>query len=307
MNVINNDVNRLARIRELDLTEFLETLGHPVIERRKNNTDYWYLSPLRNERTASFHVDRLNNEWFDFGLMMGGNPIDFCLHYYQCSISQLLERFANSTYKSLVKFDRNLHRARADLDSKLIMKEARPLYAYPLKNYLHERSIPIVIADVFCKEVSYELNGRLYYGIGFRNNAGGWEIRNKNFKQSSAPKDITCLGAGASSCHVFEGFMDFLSYRALHPYEDPHSVDYVVLNGAGLFDRALPFLLSHERVHLWLDRDVTGLAYRDYALGLSSHFVDESALYANFKDLNDWLQHKGEVPRVRQKIGLHAV
>jgi hypothetical protein len=39
------------------------------------------------------------------------------------------------------------------LDSKLLVKEVRPLYAYPLKNYLHERSIPVAVADAFCKEV----------------------------------------------------------------------------------------------------------------------------------------------------------
>jgi hypothetical protein len=47
------------------------------------------------------------------------------------------------------------------------------------------------------------------------------------------------------------------------------------------------------------------LAYRDYALGLDKRFVDESGLYAKFKDLNDWLRHKGEVPKVRQRTGLH--
>ena len=97
--------------------------------------------------------------------------------------------------------------------------------------------------------------------------------------------------------------MDFLSYQALHPYEDPSTVDFVVLNGAGLFDRALPFLEQHQRVHLWLDRDVTGLAYRDYALSLGSRFQDESDLYEKFKDLNDWLRNKGEVKKPILRLG----
>ena len=97
--------------------------------------------------------------------------------------------------------------------------------------------------------------------------------------------------------------MDFLSYQALHPYEDPRTVDFVVLNGAGLFDRALPFLEQHSQVHLWLDRDVTGLAYRDYALSLGSRFQDESGLYEKFKDLNDWLRNKGEVKKPVLRLG----
>jgi hypothetical protein len=293
-----NEVLSLSRIRELDLAYLLDMLGHEPVARKKNDTDYWYLSPLRNERTASFHVDRAANEWYDFGLMAGGNPVDFLLRYHQCSIAELLERMNVSfSPHQLYLFEQELHEGRVGSDSKLVVKEVRPLYAYPLKNYLHERSIPIAVADAFCKEISYEINGRSYYGIGFQNDAGGWEIRNQNFKQSSAPKDITCLGSGAGAAHVFEGFMDFLSYRTLHLYEDPKSVDYVVLNGAGLFDRALPFLESHSRVHLWLDRDMTGLAYRDYALSLGGRFVDESGRYEKFKDLNDWLRHKGEVKK----------
>jgi hypothetical protein len=301
---ITNEVFSLTRLRELDLAYLLEMLGHDVVSRKKNDTDYWYLSPLRNERTASFHVNRQTNEWYDFGIMAGGNPVDFLLHYHRCSLTELLDRMNVSfSPQQLTIHDPDLHEGRAGSDSKLIVNEVRRLYAYPLKNYLHERSIPIVIAESFCREVSYEINGRSYYGIGFGNDAGGWEIRNQNFKLSSTPKDITCLRTGAASVHVFEGFMDFLSYQALHPYEDPRTVDFVVLNGAGLFDRALPFLEQHSRVHLWLDRDVTGLAYTKYALSLGSRFVDESGFYEKFKDLNDWLQHKGEVRKPALRLG----
>ncbi|MCH5684068.1 hypothetical protein LWM68_07155 [Niabella sp. W65] len=42
------------------------------------------------------------------------------------------------------------------------------------------------IADRYCREVRYELNGKVYYGIGFRNDLGGFEIRNPYFKASSS-------------------------------------------------------------------------------------------------------------------------
>lgn len=300
---LNEHALRLAEIRGMDLTGYLEKLGCPVIKRRKNDTDYWYLSPLREERTASFHVNRLTNEWYDFGLMAGGNAVDFCLQFFKCTIPELLEKFAPSfSLHQVPVFDKSLHEGRVGAESKLIVKDLRPLYAYPLKNYLHERLIPVAVADKFCKEVVYEIDGRSYYGIGFKNDSGGWEIRNKNAKMSSAPKDITCLSYDASSVQVFEGFMDFLSYMTLHPYQEPWSTDFVVLNGAGLFDRALPFLLQYEKVHLWLDRDVTGLAYRDYALSRGKQFVDESSFYEKFKDLNDWLRCKGEVQELQQKV-----
>ena len=33
-----------------------------------NNNDYWYLSPLRNEKEASFKINRSKNTWYDHGI-----------------------------------------------------------------------------------------------------------------------------------------------------------------------------------------------------------------------------------------------
>ncbi|MDO3641348.1 toprim domain-containing protein [Mucilaginibacter sp. L3T2-6] len=305
MERFGNDLFSLAGIRETDMVGYLAKLGFKPEAIKKKGTDYWYLSPLRNESTASFHVDTVSNSWYDFGLMAGGNMVDFCLRFYGCSIPELLVKFnADFSVVTLPVFDAGLHEGRVSEESKLVVTDVRPLYAYPLKNYLHERSIPVAVAEVFCSEVTYQINGNSYYGIGFKNDAGGYEIRNKNYKQSSSPKDITTFYFGADSVNVFEGFMDFLSYQTLHPYMEPGTCDFVVLNGAGLFDRALPFLERHERVGLWLDLDVTGKAYTQYALSMGLKYRDESGWYSRHKDLNEWLMQKGEVQQPRLKPGL---
>ncbi len=153
-----SEVFSLSRLRELDLAYLLEMLGHEVVSRKKGDTDYWYVSPLRNERTASFHVDRVANEWYDFGLMAGGNPVDFLLRYHGCSITELLDRMnASFSPHQLDLHKPDLHGGRAGSDSKLTVKDVRPLYAYPLKNYLHERSIPIAVADSFARRFPTKL------------------------------------------------------------------------------------------------------------------------------------------------------
>jgi DNA primase len=304
MEKFGNGLFSLARIREIKIIGYLEKLGYEPAAIKKNGTDFWYLSPLRNEGEASFHVNDTENEWYDFPLAAGGNLVDFCLRYHNCSVRDLLERFnADLSLQKLPAFDPGLHEGRVGKESKLVVTDVRPLYRYPLKNYLHERSIPIAIADAYCSEVSYQINGNSYYGIGFKNDSGGHEIRNKNYKQSSSPKDITTMDFGGDSVQVFEGFMDFLSYQTLHPYVKSGSVDFVVLNGAGMFDRALPFLERHGSVGLWLDQDVTGRAYTQYALSLGSRYKDESALYSRHKDLNECLMQKGEVQKERLKPG----
>jgi hypothetical protein len=211
----------LARIREIDMVVYLDKLGHQPEAVKKNGTDFWYRSPLRDENEPSFHVNQVTNEWYDFPLAKGGNVVDFCLMYYRCSITELLQKFNEDLSNSyLPVFDPSLHEGKTNADSKLVVTGVREIFAYPLKNYLHERSIPVAVASLFCKEVSYEINGHSYYGIGFKNDSGGYEIRNKNYKQSSAPKDITRLNYSSAQVNVFEGFMDFLSSQVLHPAMD---------------------------------------------------------------------------------------
>ncbi len=84
----------LQEVKQLDMVEYLEKLGYQPQKIRNN--DYWYLSPLRDEKTASFKVNRKLNAWYDFGLGQGGNIIDFGILYHNCSIKELLEKLSPS-------------------------------------------------------------------------------------------------------------------------------------------------------------------------------------------------------------------
>jgi hypothetical protein len=56
------------------------------------------------------------------------------------------------------------------------------------------------------------LYGKNYYAIGFKNNAGGYELRSEKFKGSGSPEDIPFPGTNAQKISVFDGFFNFLSY-----------------------------------------------------------------------------------------------
>jgi DNA primase len=81
----------LTAVKETDMVDYLFALGYEPAKIR--NVDYWYISPLRNEKTPSFKVNRRLNKWFDHGLGKGGNLIDFGIEYYQCSVSDFLQKF----------------------------------------------------------------------------------------------------------------------------------------------------------------------------------------------------------------------
>ena len=82
-------------------------------------------------------------------------------------------------------------------------------------SYLTGRGIDPAIARTYCREVRYTICGKEYFAVGFRNDAGGWELRSARFKGGSSPKHITTLDNGSDMAMAFEGFIDFLSYLSL--------------------------------------------------------------------------------------------
>ncbi len=293
-------INRLsiAEAKQLDMVAYLSSLGYEPA--RIRNYDYWYLSPLRQEKTPSFKVNRKLNRWFDHGMGSGGNLVDFAIQYHHCTIGELLQKLHGS-----FSFQKPL-----SLNPQFVQKEERGLRvledstirSWHLLRYLKQRRISIDIAEQYCRELRYELAGKTYYGIGFKNDAGGYEIRNRYFKGSSAPKDVTSLKNGSREVLVFEGFMDFLTYKTIHKSIAGNEANIVVLNSLSFFEKVRPLLEAHNIIRLYLDRDVAGQNCSRQALSWSGRYSDESSLYQNYKDLNDWAMHIG----IGQKQACHA-
>jgi hypothetical protein len=275
-------------------------LGHEPTKVRKD--DYWYLSPLRNEKTASFKVNRKLNRWYDHGLGKGGSLIDFGIEYHHCTISELLVKLSGrfSFQKPVILHPEIANKPEQGIE---ILEDSR-LSSFALLNYLRQRHIPVEIAEKYCREVRYDLNGKTWYGIGFKNDSGGWEIRNPYFKGSSSPKDITTFRNGKDEASVFEGFIDFLSFITIHKNIPENNQDFVVLNSVSFFEKARPFMEQHWAVRLYLDRDTTGQRITRRALSMNERYIDESKLYKNHKDLNDWLVNfnKPRKKYLRQKL-----
>lgn len=84
----------IAEAKEMDLVDYLSSLGYRPAKIR--NADYWYLSPLREEKTPSFKVNQKLNRWYDHGLGQGGNLIDFGILYHYYTVSELLQKLDDS-------------------------------------------------------------------------------------------------------------------------------------------------------------------------------------------------------------------
>ena len=78
------------------MVQYLSRLGFEP--KKIYRQDYWYLSPLRDEKTASFKINREKNCWFDFGIGKGGNIIDFAILYHDCTVSEFLKMVQDDFY-----------------------------------------------------------------------------------------------------------------------------------------------------------------------------------------------------------------
>ena len=279
----------LQQAKEMDMVDYLSKLGYKPAKIRNN--DYWYVSPLRDEKTPSFKVNRKLNRWYDHGLGKGGNLIDFAILHQNCTVGEFLQKL-NENFS----FHKPIFHQSNELitEKKLNILQEFSVSSFALLRYLEQRRIPMDIADQFCREVRYELNDKIYYGIGFKNDSGGYEIRNPYFKTSSSPKDITTIKNKGKEVVIFEGFFDFLSFMTIHKNQVTNASDFVILNSVSFFEKARPFMEQHEIIRLYLDRDTTGQNYSHYALSLSNKYKDESNLYEHHKDFNDWMMNIGK-------------
>ena len=251
----------------ISIRDFLARRGiQPKYER---NGYGMYLSPLREERTPSFKVDYVRNLWYDFGLGEGGTLLTLVMRLERCDryaairiLSSGEIRQAESTSLSSGIYERPAVGGVSPVLRPAAVPALRILSDAPLRHpalvgYLASRGIVLSGAAAFCREVRYEVNGRAFFAVGFRNDAGGWELRSERFKGGSSPKHITTLDNRSDTVIAFEGFMDFLAYLSLkHP--ERLRIDAAVLNSVVNLPKAIPFLSRHPVIHAFFDNDEAG-------------------------------------------------
>ncbi len=137
------------------MVAYLEKLGFQP--EKINNYDHWYLSPLREEKQASFKVNRKLNAWYDHGSGKGGNIIDFGIVYHKCSIPVLIQKHSGSLSfhrKTLLvqQPQPNSPSQLEALEPTIKVIAAKPLTNPILCRYLEDRKTSLEIAKSTAKK-----------------------------------------------------------------------------------------------------------------------------------------------------------
>jgi hypothetical protein len=288
---------QINKAKEFNMVALLDYFGFQPCEQRGN--ELVYFSPFRYEKTPSFFVNVKGNVCKDFGDNENSGDV-----------LRLYGRITGKTFLTcvhdLLKNKINVGTGETIQYQTIITKDKKQAEIIEIKDritnknlihYLESRCINPETANLYCKEIHYKQpNGKVYYGIGFPNNSGGFEVRSANFKSCFGTKDITIIEYFSNKIHVFEGFFDFLSFQELSRLKKIElKNDFVILNSTSLISR-LNFLSKYKQINTYLDNDDSGSKasnniYKSYLnQTFNGQFIDKSFGYKT--DLNDFLIEK---------------
>lgn len=252
---------------------------------RENKRTAFYFALDREEKIPSLSVDFIRNRAFDFGTGKSYDVISIVQQMHQCSVSEALKYLSGFDY-SVQDEIKNREPKIHDQNGYKIL-QVKEIEHPALIQYLEYRKV--VQQKHRVKEVRYELNKKKYFGIGFKNDSEGFEIRNVYSKLCLGKKDITFFQNENNlkkKIAVFEGFFDYLTFRNL--VTENSNFDYLILNSTAMFFKAEEKLREYGKIFLFLDNDANGKSVKSKVMNRYKNVEDCSLIYHNFKDLNEW-------------------
>jgi len=184
------------------------------------------------------------------------------------------------------------------------IKKIQDLKNQALINYLQSRKIDLMTAQAAgIKEIYYinKNNNKNYFALAFENNSSGYEIRNSYFKGSLGTKDITLIeNKNSNEINIFEGFLDYASAIKISKNK-VLSQNNIILNSVAEAKKAIETIEKMnnvKKVKLYLDNDAAGKETSKLITEELSkrrkdiEIEDRSKFYANYNDLNDFLNKK---------------
>ena len=206
---------------QISIRNVLESFS--LFPSKDNSKTAFYFAFDREEKTPSLLVNFIKNIAFDFGTGKKYDIVSLVQGIKQCSVSQALEYLSQFNFS----FKEQMYNITRD-GSRYEILSISEVKHYALIQYLKERRIENNIH--LLKEIHYKISNKKYFGIGFKNDANGYEVRNKYSKICIGRKDITTIKNKSNNLRIFEGFMDYLSFKQMEKALKKALSDYVILN-----------------------------------------------------------------------------
>lgn len=256
-----------AQANALSMSDIFNRLGYQP--QRIRGRDAFFFSPLRRQSVPGFHVDLVENVWYDFALDRGGDVVDFAVAFLQATsrdhaVDDALRFLSGVNAGVSVPFVERVHEQA--MLSPLEIERVRTLDCLRLRRYLTDvRKIPFDLAQRFLVEVEVRnvTTGKAAFMLGMRNADGVFVLGNAAVRCAFGTADVTVVRGSAfppKEVHVFGDALDMLSALADQALER-FAGDAIVLHTLSHIPLALPYIEGYEsyrRMFLWLDNDRAG-------------------------------------------------
>lgn len=268
----------------------LDYLGNRVV--RKVANGYLARAPWREDKHPSLTISPNGRGWKDHATGEHGSVIDLAM---RCLNTTDVARACEDIIGSATPFSLpqpNSEYCEGKEKEAFTRFDTGPITSKGLYAYLHQRCVNIEIAKQFLVEVHYSTkdpdDGTFIYTLGYRNDKGGYELRNARRKLSNSPKAITThLDKENAPVVVFEGFFDMLSFATMC---GGVKHNYIVLNSCAMKEAALEVLKTlQNQIYLSLDNDKGGDDATAFLLDALPSAIDVRSRFAPAKDVNEYL------------------
>lgn len=267
----------------ISIREILESFS--LFPSKDNRRTAFYLAFDREEKTPSLSVNFEKNTAFDFGTGIKYDNVSLVQGIKKCSVSEALEYLKRFDYS--ISTNQKIETDNFKPKSGYQILDIKELEHPSLMEYLKSRKLDSLKSEL--KEIHYELNGKNYFGLGFKNDSDGYEIRNPYIKLCLGKKDLTSVNNQSQTLRIFEGFSDYLSFKILEKSLEKEPSDYIILNSVSMISKVKNQLENYQSVELFLDNDRTGDSVTEILKKQNSNISDERFLFKNHKDLNEFL------------------
>lgn len=270
------------------IVDLLDRLGFKPVP--KHGRERMYISMLReNDNKPSLSVNDELGVWYDHGTGKGGNIIDFGLAYWKnLAFNEVVRKIQETCLLQPAEIKVLRPRKATKLPNYLV-HSVKQLGTHPaVTEYLKSRGI-FEVAKKCMKEIYYYVEDekglrKQFFAAGWQNDNSGWEVRNKYFKGCLGRKGITCIPGNDKKAAVFEGFMNYLSWR-LENADAVHSV--IVLNSLSLLQLGIDKAKLFSSLDIFFDRDKQGYAATKDFIKALPYATDRSIAYDGYNDYND--------------------
>ncbi len=146
----------IEQSKKLSIIDFLDK-ENVTLKKKKGNA-YWYLSPFRDEKTASFKVSKKENLWYDYAIKEGGDLVELVKRMYnKQSVSDALAYLASKSIATVDKAIETAIAAKEYTTTKMNDVKLLPLSNHSLLSYFSSRRIDITIGRMYCREIHYKV------------------------------------------------------------------------------------------------------------------------------------------------------